>query len=489
MGKTSVENIKAIAQKIEESLNEYIKKATEIDEHVSDAYAKCYHALAYNNADLGELYYDDGYDQYTTKYTAIVDFSEGSKENVDKAYEDYHFKWDIYVKRLNKMLKVIEEIKSSADTIEKNEEEIYETLKDILKESYEFTNIGDLKEDDYKKLEERKKQQEEQEKGEEEEQQEKEEEEKEEEKEEEQEEKEEEEPLKDEQESQHGGDHGNDEEPVYNPPKGTVPSEEKTEGNKQGKTELETKKSDSTEDKDKKDDPLKETKTETESGKKTDQGTKKEDEPSTVTPPSNTQTETTTTTTTPTEPQQETYVPLAETNNNNNWQPSNSNNNNNYNNYSNETPINNDVETGEETMTTEPEIPEGSDETAPSSEITDDEIVKGNEYTKIPTSDTPIETKHKSGNSFIPIAAGLSAAAAAGIGAKAYMDRKNNNDNGEDDFTSEEWDGDESTISDYNTGNKVEIQEDTLEEDPINDNVEPEKYGARNNEELVDIQQ
>ena len=58
-----------------------------------------------------------------------------------------------------------------------------------------------------------------------------------------------------------------------------------------------------------------------------------------------------------------------------------------------------------------------------------------------------------------------------------------------DGFTSEEWDGDESTISDYNTGNKVEIQEDTLEEDPINDNVEPEKYGARNNEELVDIQQ
>ena len=305
--------------------------------------------------------------------------------------------------------------------------------------------------------------------------------------EEEQQEKESEEPLKDEQESQHGGDHGNDEEPVYNPPKGTAPSEEKPEGNKQGKTDLGTKKSDSTEDK--KDDPLKEAKTETESGKETDQGTKKGEEPSTVTPPSDTQTETTTTTTTPTEPQQETYVPPAETNNNNNWQPSNSNNNNNYNNYSNETPINNDVETGEETMTTEPEIPEGSDETAPSSEMPDDEIVKGNEYTKIPTSDTPIETKHKSGNSFIPIAAGLSAAAAAGIGAKAYMDRKNNNDNGEDDFTSEEWDGDESTISDYNTGNKVEIQEDTLEEDPINDNVEPEKYGARNNEELVDIQQ
>ena len=487
MGKTSVENIKAIAQKIEETLNEYIKKTTEIDEQVSDAYAKCYHALAYNNADLGEIYYDDGYDKYTTKYTAIVDFSEGSKENVDKAYEDYHFKWDIYVKRLNKMLKVIEEIKSSADTIEKNEEEIYETLKDILKESYEFTNIGDLKEDDYKKLEERKKQQEEQEKEEEEKEEEEKTEEEEKEKEEEQQEKESEEPLKDEQESQHGGDHGNNEEPVYNPPKGTAPSEEKTEGNKQGKTDLETKKSDSTEDK--KDDPLKETKTETESGQKTDQGTKKEDEPSTVTPPSDTKTETTTTTTTPTEPQQETYVPPAETNNNNNWQPSNSNNNNNYNNYSNETPINNDVETGEETMTTEPEIPEGSDETAPSSEMPDDEIVKGNEYTKIPTSDTPIETKNKSGNSFIPIAAGLSAAAAAGIGAKAYMDRKNNNDNGEDDFTSEEWDGDESTISDYNTGNKVEIQEDTLEEDPINDNVEPEKYGARNNEELVDIQQ
>ena len=33
----------------------------------------------------------------------------------------------------------------------------------------------------------------------------------------------------------------------------------------------------------------------------------------------------------------------------------------------------------------------------------------------------------------IPVAAGLSAAAAAGLGAKAYLDRKENNDNGEED--------------------------------------------------------
>ena len=276
----------------------------------------------------------------------------------------------------------------------------------------------------------------------------------------------------------------------YNPPKGTTPSEEKTEGDKQEKAEGDKQKKSEEETKNPKTDegnkPKEETTTKTETSKDSSKEPKKE-EPSTVTPPSETKTETTTTTTTPTtptEPQQETYVPPAETNNNNN-----------YNNYSNETPINNNVETGEETMTTEPEIPKGSDETAPSPEVPDDEIVKGNEYTKIPTSDTPIETKHKSGNGFIPIAAGLSAAAAAGIGAKVYMDRKNNNDNGEDDFTSEELNSDESTISNQidNNNTQEDTKEDnTTEEDNINNDdysAKPEKYGARNNNEIADLQQ
>lgn len=278
----------------------------------------------------------------------------------------------------------------------------------------------------------------------------------------------------------------------YNPPKGTTPSEEKTEGDKQEKAEGDKQKKSEEETKNPKTDegnkPKEETTTKTETSKDSSKEPKKE-EPSTVTPPSETKTETTTTTTTPTtpitptEPQQETYVPPAETNNNNN-----------YNNYSNETPINNNVETGEETMTTEPEIPKGSDETAPSPEVPDDEIVKGNEYTKIPTSDTPIETKHKSGNGFIPIAAGLSAAAAAGIGAKVYMDRKNNNDNGEDDFTSEELNSDESTISNQIDNNTQEDtnKDNTPEEDNINNDdysAKPEKYGARNNNEIADLQQ
>ena len=120
-----------------------------------------------------------------------------------------------------------------------------------------------------------------------------------------------------------------------------------------------------------------------------------------------------------------------------------------------------------------------------------EDVIQANEYVKIPTSTTPIQTNPTSsgGNAFIPIAAGLSAAAAAGIGAKAYMDRKHNNDNGEeDDDFSEEW------SDDYSDDNSITINEnsaDNQSESLLEDDytyTEPEKYGARNNEELADLQ-
>ena len=92
-----------------------------------------------------------------------------------------------------------------------------------------------------------------------------------------------------------------------------------------------------------------------------------------------------------------------------------------------------------------------------------------------------------SGSAVIPVVAGLSAAAAAGIGAKAYMDRKNNNDNDEDeDFETEEWTGEDDLDIDYNDG---VTEEQYLDDDSDFDGeVEPEKYGARNNDELADMQ-
>ena len=117
-----------------------------------------------------------------------------------------------------------------------------------------------------------------------------------------------------------------------------------------------------------------------------------------------------------------------------------------------------------------------------------DDIIKGNKYTKIPTSSTPIThpSSGSTGSAVIPIAAGLSAAAAAGIGAKAYMDHKKNNENDDDDDFTEEWDGDENSIEvDYDNN---ENQENYLDEDDNYGYQETEKYDARNNEELADLQ-
>ncbi len=120
-----------------------------------------------------------------------------------------------------------------------------------------------------------------------------------------------------------------------------------------------------------------------------------------------------------------------------------------------------------------------------------DDIIKGKKYTKIPTSSAPIKTqqaKNSGGSAVIPIAAGLSAAAAAGIGAKAYIDRKNNSDNGdEEEYENDNWE-DEDINSNYDDS---DITEDKLtSEDELTpvDAYEVEKYGARSNDELADLQ-
>ncbi len=88
------------------------------------------------------------------------------------------------------------------------------------------------------------------------------------------------------------------------------------------------------------------------------------------------------------------------------------------------------------------------------------------DYTKIPVSSGPI--KSTSGSAAIPVAAGLSTAAAAGIGAKAFLDRNKEDDYEEDyDDDKRKWAGDASTDIDYNDG--IEKQE-TLDDDEFNPN-------------------
>ena len=120
-----------------------------------------------------------------------------------------------------------------------------------------------------------------------------------------------------------------------------------------------------------------------------------------------------------------------------------------------------------------------------------DNIVKGNKYTKIPTSSAPLKSatsEKSSGSTIIPIAAGLSAAAAAGIGAKAYIDRKNNNYNGDDDdeLETDEWD--EGASVNINYDDATEEEDSYLASSDAYENNQEEKYGARTSEELADIQ-
>ena len=123
-----------------------------------------------------------------------------------------------------------------------------------------------------------------------------------------------------------------------------------------------------------------------------------------------------------------------------------------------------------------------------------DVIENDNTVQKIPAIENPITPAKKTSNSVIPIAAGLSVAAAAGIGAKAYMDYKKNNatseeedeyeDDYNEDFSTEEWQGDEEPM---NVDYSQKEPEEELEEDNYYQE-EDSGYKARNASEFSELQ-
>ena len=107
---------------------------------------------------------------------------------------------------------------------------------------------------------------------------------------------------------------------------------------------------------------------------------------------------------------------------------------------------------------------------------------------KIPTVSTPLDTSSKETNLVIPTAAALSAAAAAGIGTKAFMDMKNSSNNEEEyeegkennGFYSEEWNGTEDDMNvDYGTEDDADRTKVVLDDEDdyrYNANSVIEKY-------------
>lgn len=119
-----------------------------------------------------------------------------------------------------------------------------------------------------------------------------------------------------------------------------------------------------------------------------------------------------------------------------------------------------------------------------------EDVIKEN-YTKIPSSpDAITEPSSKGGSTIIPVIAGLSAAAAAGIGAKAYLDKKQNSDNGEEeDIETEEWSGEDTLNLEYDDNQTSEEYLDDEDDYGYQAQEAPvEKYDARSNEELADLQ-
>ena len=121
-----------------------------------------------------------------------------------------------------------------------------------------------------------------------------------------------------------------------------------------------------------------------------------------------------------------------------------------------------------------------------------DDIIKGNKYAKVPTSSVPLSSKNRSsGSAVIPIAAGLSAAAAAGIGAKAYIDHKKNSDNDDDEIYTDEWDGDENTDMEFTFGDDaVENKENYLDDEDdysYQAAMEDAGYVSASSDELTDL--
>ena len=113
---------------------------------------------------------------------------------------------------------------------------------------------------------------------------------------------------------------------------------------------------------------------------------------------------------------------------------------------------------------TEPELPDGE---LPIEEPTDTELPGTEEsvYT-IPTDLSGVTTKKNSsgGSSVIPVLGGLGAAAAVGVGAKIYMDNKKNNDNGEDDDYTDDFE-----FKDENNDNGDDLLADEWKEDDNDD--------------------
>ena len=120
------------------------------------------------------------------------------------------------------------------------------------------------------------------------------------------------------------------------------------------------------------------------------------------------------------------------------------------------------------------------------------EIVGENEYTNIPTSASPITTTTTTGTkkSIIPVIAGLGSAAVAGIGTKAFLDKKEEA-NEEEEFDAEEWTEEDQFDVDYSEA----MEEDRDYLDPSDEfayqegEEEPtESYEAVNSSELASMQ-
>ena len=110
-------------------------------------------------------------------------------------------------------------------------------------------------------------------------------------------------------------------------------------------------------------------------------------------------------------------------------------------------------------------------------------------YVKIPTSEVPTPQQTKKKSAVVPVIAGLGAAAAAGVGAKMYLDHKNNSENGEEEYDEDWSENDTIEIQDDSETETHSDQEQYLDEDEYGfQDLETEKYEARNLDEIEDLQ-
>lgn len=126
----------------------------------------------------------------------------------------------------------------------------------------------------------------------------------------------------------------------------------------------------------------------------------------------------------------------------------------------------------------------GMDEGTTSSPV---DMVSEPSMTRIPVQETPVQQPTtKKSSPVVPVVAGLTIAAAAGIGAKAYMDHQKNNDNGEEekvDPYDDYYQDDEYTTN----ANTVDVEYDDSYGDE-NTVAEEGSYTARSSDELADMQ-